>query len=209
MCQFFSLISDWKGKIYYFDWPLREKCLKKELDYNPDSHTSIADYFGFKGKKEDSVNKYEYNPLTKVFKVDQLNTTDDSKDVENQCNKLDFSLIVPRLVIKPIIQPLQDFPIVKKVTKKDIELLRQWASVLDSVGASVRASVRASVWAYIGSFFLLEEWKYIKHKKGEYPYQPAVDLWEKGLVPSFDGKTWRIHSGKNATVVYEISQEGL
>ena len=33
MCNFFSLVSDGKGKIYYFDWELRQKCLKKEINF--------------------------------------------------------------------------------------------------------------------------------------------------------------------------------
>ena len=79
-----------------------------------------------------------------------------------------------------------------------------WASVEASVGASVEASVRDSVWAYIGSLFPnIKEWKYIDHKKSDYPFQSAVDLWKRGFVPSFDGKTWRLHSGKSAVIVYE------
>jgi hypothetical protein len=31
----------------------------------------------------------------------------------------------------------------------------------------------------------------------------AKKLWEAGLVPSFDGEMWRLHSGKNADVVYK------
>ena len=243
MCNFFSLVSDGKGKIFYFDWTLREKCIKKELNFEPDSHTSIATHFGFDGKKEDSLNKYEYNPLTKVFTVDQINTKDDRKNVEEQCHSLDFKLIVPQLIIKPIIHPFKDVPEVNKVTQKDIALLKQWvsvwasvrysvgvsvgvsvgdsvvASVWYSVGDSVRASVVASVWAsvgdsvrasvgdsvraYAGSFVTLEKWEYIKHKKGEYPYQPLVELWERGLVPSFDGNVWRLHTGKDAKIIYE------
>ena len=67
-----------------------------------------------------------------------------------------------------------------------------WASVGDSVRASVGDSVWDSVWdsvgAYSGSFFRLprESWKYTeKIKTTGYPFQPAVDLWEMGLVPSF------------------------
>jgi len=142
-----------------------------------------------------------------------------------------------------------------KPTKKDIETLRQWASVRDSVGdgvvasvwagvrdgvgasvgdsvwASVRASVGASVWAgvrdsvgdsvgagvragvgasvgasvrdsvgdyeyaYFGSLFNV--WG------TEYRFQPAVDLWKRGFVASFDGKTWRLHSGPKAEIVWE------
>jgi len=91
-----------------------------------------------------------------------------------------------------------------------------WASVRHSVGASVGASVwdsaRESVWAsvgaYTGSFFMLDKWKYIKHKEGEYPYQPLVDLWHRGLVPSFDGKTWRLH-GPKGRILKEITKKEL
>ena len=34
MCQFFSLVSKGDSEPMYFDWKLREKCLKKELDYD-------------------------------------------------------------------------------------------------------------------------------------------------------------------------------
>ena len=77
------------------------------------------------------------------------------------------------------------------------------ASVWDSVWASVRDSVWASVWAYTSSFFALETWKYIDHEPGKNPYQPLIDLWNRGFVPSFDGKTWRLHQGEGAKVVYE------
>jgi hypothetical protein len=161
MCKFFSLVSDGKGKIYYFDWELRKKCLKKEIDFQPDSHTSIADYYGFKGKDEDKLNKYEYNPLNQKFTIDQLNVTDDSKAVEIQCKKLKFKNIVKPLVIKPIIHPLRLG--IKKPTKADIRLLQQWASVWasvrastgafgDSVGDSVWDSVRDSVRASVRDF---------------------------------------------------------
>ena len=88
-----------------------------------------------------------------------------------------------------------------------------WASVGDSVRASVRASVWASVWAsvgtYAGSFFKLEKWKGIEHEKGVYPFQSGVTLWEMGLVPSFDGTTWRLHAGPRAKVVFEIGVDEL
>ena len=82
-----------------------------------------------------------------------------------------------------------------------------WASVYASVGGSVwgsaYASVRDSVWAEISSFFQLQQWKFLKHPKNENPFQPCIDLWEAGLVPSFDSKTWRLHAGEKAEVVYE------
>ena len=82
------------------------------------------------------------------------------------------------------------------------------ASVRASVGASVwawlGASVRALVWAYVSSLFPgVTNWKYFEHKPGENPFQSGIDLWRAGFVPSFNGATWRLHSGKNASIVYE------
>ncbi len=95
-----------------------------------------------------------------------------------------------------------------------------WASVWDSVGASVRDSVRDSVgdsvrasvvdsvWAYISSLFPnINKWKYIKHKEGVNPFQSGIDLWRAGLVPSFDSKTWRLHGGEKAEILYEYKKD--
>ena len=92
-----------------------------------------------------------------------------------------------------------------------------WVSVWASVGASVRDSVwdsvgdsvRDSVWAYTGSFFKIPVWKGVKHPKGKYPFQPLVTLWNQGLVPSFDGTTWRLHGGSEATVLFSITKDEL
>ena len=137
------------------------------------------------------------------------------------------------LVRKPIVHPFQITP-PEKITDEHIQLVREWASVRDSVGASVGASVwasvgdsvwasvwasvRDSVWAsvrdsvwdsvraYNGTFFIIprSDWKYTENIPGEgYPFQPAVTLWELGLVPSFDGKKWRLHGGPDGRVLWE------
>ena len=81
-----------------------------------------------------------------------------------------------------------------------------WDSVWASVWESVRASVGASVWAYAGTFFILPRsaWKYTEKINCEgYPFQPAVTLWEMGLVASFDGNKWRLHGGPDGRVLWE------
>ena len=98
------------------------------------------------------------------------------------------------LVVKEIINPFLIKP-PKRITDQHLGLLKVWASVWDSV--------KDSVWAYIGSFFKLRRsaWKYTDGIQTDgYPFQSAVDLWEMGLVPSYDGSVWRLHSGKNAKV---------
>jgi hypothetical protein len=83
------------------------------------------------------------------------------------------------------------------------------ASVGDSVWDNVWDSVGDSVWAYTGSFFNLPKWQHVKHAKGKYPFEPCVQLWECGLVPSFDGKTWRLHGGPKGAILFEISADKL
>jgi hypothetical protein len=77
-------------------------------------------------------------------------------------------------------------------------------SVLGSVRGSVLGSVRGSVWAYISSLYTgIKKWKYFDHPEGENPFQPCIDLWHRGFVPSFDGKIWRLHAGEKAEIVWE------
>ena len=47
------------------------------------------------------------------------------------------------------------------------------------------------------------KWKYIKYEVGKNPFQSYIDLWNRGFIFSFDGKTYRLHSGKDADIVYE------
>ena len=117
------------------------------------------------------------------------------------------------LIKKPIIHPLKDIKPPKQITKEIVKLLKNWNSVRDSVrdsvGDSIGDSVGDSVMGYIGSFFKLEKWKYIKHKNDEYPFASVVRLWEIGLIPSFDGTIWRLHGGKKAKILFEISKKDL
>ena len=92
--------------------------------------------------------------------------------------------------------PPNPFDLHPKVTKKDIENLKKWSSVRDSVRGSVWDSVRG----YISSIF---------PDLGENPFQSCIDLWDKGLVPSFDGKIWRLHGEKDAKILFEITVEEL
>ena len=245
MCKFFSFVTEPEGhggKRFYFDWEYRKE---RPQDEN-DSHSLICKHFAL---KEDVCNKYEFNPLTKAFRTDQINSpVDDRIQAEDWVNKLNFKRVVEPLIIKPIVNPFY-LPKVEHPSKMDIELLRKWASVWativgasvwDSVGASVwdsvwasvwasvgdsvrdsvwdsvwasvwasvRASVRASVWdsvwasvgAYLSSFFDIQY---------KYDLTPVIRLWEAGIVPSFDGTTWRLHSGKKADIVFEIKVDEL
>ncbi len=232
MCKFFSFVGDGYGNYLYADWNLR----KTRLRANWDSHTMILTHFSVPPKMQDRWSKYEYNPLTKEFTIDEPVEWHDHEAAENWVQHLNFKNVVEPLVIKKIRNPLTGKA--KKVTEKEIALLDQWInvrclvrilvwdSIRDSVGDSVGALVRDSVWysvsnsvwysvsdsvsdsigdsiwdsvwnltwAYISSFFKIQY---------EHDFSSAVKLWNAGFVPSFDEKTWRLHSGEKAKVVYE------
>ena len=231
MCKFFSLCSQGDGKPLYFDAKIRKDIIAKKSKYQTtDSHTSIADHFGHKGLDEDKLNKYEYDVWTKKISIDHLGARDDSKQIKDFCDNLDFTTVVPELNIKPIIHPFKDIQTLK-VTKLDIKLLREWASVgasvWDSVGASVWASVGASVWdsvrdsvgASVWDSVWDSVWASVRDSVGAYiasfvktkykhNLKPAQKLWERGLVASFDGTSWRIH-GHQGKEIFKISKEEL
>ena len=235
MCQFFSFVTDPVGhpaEYYHFDWEYRKADL---YDDGVDSHSHICTHFKL---NEDRCNKYEFNPLTKAFKIDQINSErDDSEAAEKWANRLNFKEIVEPLIVKPIVNPFK-LPKVEKPTDEQIGWLKDWSSVGDSVEDSVGdfawSSVWSSVWssaknsvvdsvvdsvadspadsvaefvwssvwdsvaAYVSSFFAID----FKHD-----FSSAVNLWNAGLVPSFDGTMWRLHSGKNVDAVYEWTPE--
>jgi len=236
MCKFFSFVTVENNR-YYFNWQQRQELLKNNPDdLEPDSHSSIC---AFHRLDEDKVNKFEYNPLTGEFAVDQINDKNNQITSKKWVTKLDFMKVCEPLIIKPIIHPFSlPAPV---ITKRHKKLLNQWdsvrasvkasvgASVWDSVSDSVRGSVWDSVWdsvrdsiwgsvsdsvwasvwdsvcGYASSFFSIEKWQGIS----VYPFQCCVDLWERGLVPSYDGTIWRLHSGKNAEKVWsgEIGED--
>ena len=239
MCDFFSFVTDpinHPAEYYFLDWAYRKMNLKAD---DADSHSHICKKFNL---REDRCNKYEFNPLTKAFEIDQINSEkDDSEAAKKWAKRLDFKSIVEPLIVKPIVNPF-NLPKVEHPTDEQIGWLKEWdsvrasvrdlvgASVWNSVGSSVEYSVGASVvdslwnsvrnsvwdsvrdsvgdsvvdsvwapvWAYISSFISIEY---------KLDFSSAVKLWESGLVPSFDGTTWRLHSGEKAEVVYEWTPE--
>ncbi len=172
MCQFFSCISNGKGKIRYFDKDIRQQIRDGKLSYSEDSHDSLCSYF----KAEiplDRANKYEYDPITGEFTIDQINAVDDngfrlddSKQVDAFCRKLDFNEVVPNWsYIADMLKRFKTYKPKNPITATkmpDEQIMRGvlvrikdsvwnsvWNSVWDSVGNSVRNSVEDSVWASV------------------------------------------------------------
>ena len=209
MCKFFSFVTKGNRK-YCMNWEQRLELMKSNpICLEPDSHTSICKFYDL---DDDKVNKYEYNPLNQEFTVDQINIKDDRALAERWVKKLDFATIVKPLRLNKIIHPFEIEP--PEINDSHLELLKLWTSVRASVWTSVLASVRDSVWdsvqtsvwdsvwasvwdslwAYISDFFEIDDWKYIDHKPGENPFNPCIELWKQGIVPSHDGQKWRLHT---------------
>ena len=214
MCRFYSFLTDEKGNRYGMDHQVRFDIRNGKSDLRADSHASIAKLWNI---DEDKCNKYEFNPLTKKLILDMQNLSFNDKkliDIDELMDEVKEA--VPELIIKPIINPLKDIKFEGEITDEIIGMVKEWSkvrnsvensvwgsvwnsardSVSDSVGNSVWYSVRDSVgnfiYAYISSFFDIA-----------YPYDfsPAIKLWNMGLVPSFDGEIWRLHSYKG--IVWE------
>lgn len=203
MCNAFSCIVDRKKKVTWkFGTDSHDELLR--IAGLPDD-TQDPKKIGFCRVEISPKNRDYLNPDEWIFKIDMDITPAwwslDHKRACESAHKDWMDQLYKILVRRAIVHPFKITP-PKKITKKHIDLLKEWASVRASVGDSVRDSV----WAYSGSFFLLprDSWKYTKNiKTDEYPFFPVVKLWEMGLVPSFDGKTWRLHGGPDAKVLWE------
>jgi len=211
MCQAFSCIVTKSGKVYWQTGVdshdvLIEKFNLRHLDKSTDPQD-----LRFARCEITPDEGYLYPEKHWTFQIDEkIKPIWWHKNLEKKCYKeLENwkESIYPFINLEEARKPINPLTRIRKPTQEDIDNLKEWASVWASVGASVwdsvGDSVGASVGAYIGSLFNgIEKWKYIEHEKGEYPFRPAVDLWKRGFVPSFDGATWRLH-GHNGIIVWE------
>jgi len=96
--------------------------------------------------------------------------------------------VYPGINITEARNPVNPLKLGKQIpTTKDIELLKKW----DSLWASLRASLGAYATGMVNTT------KYFPD------VQPLWILWHRGFLPSFDGETWRLHSGEKAEIVWE------
>ena len=161
--------------------------------YRPGRRVFVAEVRGQSRIFDCMKQRYEDMMLTDELTTDQIKQM--ALDAEQRVGYRLSEVLFP---INPLLLP--------KITptEADIILLKQWASVFSSVGDSVFSSVWDSVGAYIGSLFpAITKWEYVNHTPGVYPFQSAANLWRRGLVPSYDGKQWRLHSGPTAEIVWE------
>jgi len=232
MCKFFSFVGDGYGNFKFIDWETRRKWLEERSENFPDSHARILTHFKVPPKFQDRWSKYEYNPLTKQFTIDEPVEGHDHEVARSWVEGLDFKKVAEPLILKEIVNPLKGRA--KKPLTKDIKNLEKWASVGASVGdsvwdlvrdlvwdlvgasvgASVGGSVRGSVWGSVWDSVRGSVWDSVEDSVGAYlssffpisyptDLSSGIELWNRGFIPSFDGTTWRLRSGKGAEVVYK------
>lgn len=239
MCEFFSFVTEpnkYPGQKFYFDWNYREENLKnKKISSDHfDSHSSICAYHNL---KEDDCNKYEFNPLTKKLKIDKINSEiDDRVQVENWVNKLNYKKILKPLIVKEIIIPfsLPEFP-KENINDDIILLLKKWSLLSDRnwriidntwiklVGAypasTIANTIRSFIWNSFPKFLFDKNNNTIESIYGYIASFFDVDyniditsinkLWDMGLLPIFDENNWKLYSGKNGNVVFQIKESDL
>ena len=235
MCKVISVVTDpikHPEEYYHFDWEYRKAQLDED---DADSHSRICAHFKLDEDVCNKYEFNPLTKAFTIYRINSKR--DDSEAAEKWANRIDFKTIVEPLIIKPIANPFKLPKVEQVTDEqirwlKDWDSVR--ASVRDSVGNSVRNSVgnsvwdsgwnsvedvvwapvwevvwasvwdvdwdavRVSVWAYFSSFFAIEY---------KFDFSSAVKLWDDGLVPSFNGTTWRLHSGEKADIVYEWTPE--
>ena len=233
MCSFFSFCMDEYGKKYYFDWAQRQEMKFEGADshdhiisayklkdakincfeYNPLLKTFRVDKINVidnRVQAEEWVKKLDFKKIVEPLIIKEIINPLTGKS--KKPTKGDVALLKKWASVGDSVGASVGASVWASVGDSVWDSV--WDSVGDSVGYSVgysvwdsvRDSVRASVWdsvwdsvrdsarAYTGSFFDIQ----YKHD-----FSPAIKLWERGFVPSYDGKTWRLHSGAKAEIVYE------
>jgi len=176
-----------------YSWNINKKCFEVEVS----GRQVIISQYKQRFEKQTIIREVEKDELIELARKEE--------------KRLGYKLSEVLFPVNPLLFTQRE------VTEKEIQILKEWASVWETVKASawetvkalawetVRASVWETVWAYASSLFPgIEKWKYIEHEKGVNPFQSGIDLWRSGFVPSFDGEVWRLHSGKKAEIVYEL-----
>ena len=90
----------------------------------------------------------------------------------------------------------------------ELKLINPSATNLASDSINPRCSSRFTCWSlhYLRDIYLMS---LFRESRKRYMYKNAVRLWKMGLVPSFDGKYWRLHSGDKGKIVFRISRRNL
>jgi hypothetical protein len=188
--------------------------------FRPCRKVFLAEMGGRNRKFDQFKHRFETQTLIEEVSHNKL-----KKLLAKECHKVGYNILEACFPIHPLHIKRKS-----EVSIQEMQWLKEWDSVRDSVWESVWDSMRNSVWesvrnsvwesvrnsvwesvrAYTSSLFPnIKTWKYIPHEPGINPFQSGINLWKSGLVPSYQDNIWNLHSGKNANIIYSIKKEGL
>lgn len=136
----------------------------------------------------------------------------DIEDLLQWVSIYQFNIISPRSSIRETIMQRVGSSIGQDVWNYIKESL--WTDIMEGApireilhGKSAGERQEAMLGALVGSFFTgITDWKYYTGESDGYPYQPAVDLFNRGYIIS-GGQKWRLHSVKDGSILYELPKE--
>ena len=225
MCRFYSFLTDEKGNSYGMNHKIRLDIRNDKSDLREDSHASIAELWNIDEDKCNKY-EFNPLTRELVLDMQNLSFNDKElisideliEEVKEAVPELIIKPIINPFkdvkfegeVTDEIIELVKKWREVRNFVRNSVrnsardsvsDSVRNsmsdsvWDSARDSVSDSVSDFVWNSIWgsiwdsvyAYISSFFNIN-----------YPhdFSSAIKLWNMGLVPSFNGKTWRLHSYK-------------
>ena len=234
MNDFFTFWTEGDGELIYFNHEMRQ-VLNSRDDIGPID--ALMEYYK---KNAYKLNQYLYNPITKKLTMKQMcSGKDDKKIVKSKLKDLDFSKIVPELIIRDIVNPLSIHRSAEGVTPEETKMLDDWiinysdrnpifyrslaqdawqfiwdnihkpvcCPTLEAVRISLAkfffASCKDNVENSIYNAYVIYGFSFFNNTSQSSQQVALEQLFKNGLVPSFDGNVWRLHTGPQAKIVYE------
>ena len=243
MSNFFSFAWDGKDKFLYADYKIRKELIKNKSDDDPDSFKWLMTYFCIKQSKQKKWSFCNFDPITKKFDILVKIDNHNYQIAENWVKNINFKYIVPELIIKNIIDPLNNC--IKPLPNEYIILLKEWSNIdrfayissynyiMKYVGKYIYNYINDCIWSYCGNHIMnaicfsvppcmMNSYLYNSMVnslvvygasffdiKYNFDFSPLLKLYNAGFVPSFDGVKWRLHSGLEGTIIFEINKNKL
>lgn len=203
ICRTFSLPEDRSNKYEYN--PLTGKFKADGINADVDDSLQVESWckvLDFKTVNPYLIVKPVVNVATlpEVIEItkEHLKLLEDWKKAYTAfCSSLEFAATSDAVFSKTF-RLVQD-------SKKDSRWCTVWNLIQETVSEEVNYSARhlpdvlrsaflRAKYFYCTSFFDIEY---------GYNFSPVVKLWEAGLFTYFDGRVWRIYSGKNTKLLYK------
>ena len=187
MCKAFSCLVTKSGRIYWktgIDEHDSLWSMFKDRDKQLMEKSGLRREQQFARIEISPQNNNYLNPDKWVFRVDQETPNWLSDDHENKCRQAHkewLKEVYNQINLEEARNPIHPFKIKppRKIVKKHLELLREWASVRDSVGDSVWDSVWASVWDSVEASVGDSVWASVRDSVGDSVWGSTWDsVWD-------------------------------